>query len=236
MSEMSVPPKIPPGAREGLLKGLDDAACEAVFAAGKRFSLERGETLFRQNDPAGAMFMLERGRVRLVQHTEDGRQVILRFIGPGEMIGIVAAMENARYPATAEAVEESAGWSWDGATLNRLLEAYPRMALNVIPYLISRVHEVQERYRELATERVERRIARVLLRLVRQAGEKTDEGVRIRMRLTRQDLAEMTGTTLFTVSRVLAAWEDQGYIDGDRNSIRLRVPHAIVSIAEELPK
>lgn len=216
------------------LSGLGAGEREAVLAAGRPVSYQAGEELFHQDDPASGAFMLRSGRARLVQHTPDGRQVILRVINPGEVIGLVSVLENSNYPSTVETVEASAGVRWDGPTLHALLEKHPRLALNVIPYLIARVHDVQERYRELATERVERRVARVLLRLVSQAGEKTGEGVRINMRLTRQDLADMTGTTLFSVSRILSAWEQKGWLDSDRSGIRLRDPHAIVAIAEEL--
>lgn len=221
-------------AKPDFLRGLDETARAAVLAAGRAVSYQPGEALFHQDDPAGGAFLLRQGRARLLQHTPDGRQVILRVIGPGEIIGIVAVLENSNYPSTVEAVEPSEGVRWDGPTLHALLESHPRLALNVIPFLIARVHDVQARYRELATERVERRVARVLLRLVTQAGEKTPEGVRINMRLTRQDLADMTGTTLFSVSRILSAWEQKGWIDGDRSSIRLRDPHTIVAIAEEM--
>lgn len=216
------------------LHGLGDADRTAVLSSGRPVTYLPGEALFHQDDPAAGAFLLRKGRARLLQHTPDGRQVILRVIGPGEIIGLVSVLEDSNYPSTVEAVEPSEGVRWDGPTLHTLLESHPRLALNVIPFLIARVHDVQARYRELATERVERRVARVLLRLVTQAGEKTPEGVRINMRLTRQDLADMTGTTLFSVSRILAAWEQKGWLDGDRSSIRLRDPHAIVAIAEEM--
>lgn len=216
------------------LHGLGEADRTAVLSAGRPVTYQPGESLFHQDDPASGAFMLSKGRARLVQHTPDGRQVILRVINPGEVIGLVSVLESSNYPSTVETMEPSEGVRWDGETLQALFERFPRLALNVIPYLIARVHDVQARYRELATERVERRVARVLLRLVSQAGEKTAEGVRINMRLTRQDLADMTGTTLFSVSRILAAWEQKGWLDGDRTSIRLRDPHAIVAIAEEM--
>jgi CRP-like cAMP-binding protein len=98
-----------------------------------------------------------------------------------------------------------------------------------------RFHDLQDRYRELATERVERRVARALLRLARQAGKRTDEGVLLDLPLSRQDLGEMTGTTLYTVSRILSGWEQNGLILSGRERIIIRRPHELVIIAEDLP-
>jgi CRP-like cAMP-binding protein len=95
--------------------------------------------------------------------------------------------------------------------------------------------EVQDRYRELATEKVERRIARTLLRLAAQSGRRVAEGVLIDIPLTRQDIAQMTGTTLFTVSRTLSEWERQGLLSVGRERVVIREPHALVKIAEDLP-
>jgi CRP-like cAMP-binding protein len=97
------------------------------------------------------------------------------------------------------------------------------------------VRDFQDRVRELSTERVERRIARALIRLVRQAGKKVQEGVLIDLPLSRQDLAEMSGTTLFTVSRTLSQWESKGLIQSGRERVVVRNPHGLVSIAEDLP-
>jgi CRP-like cAMP-binding protein len=100
--------------------------------------------------------------------------------------------------------------------------------------LAGRLQELQDRYRELATERVERRVARALLRLARQTGRKVENGVLIDFPLTREDLAEMTGTTLYTVSRILSGWEKEGLIETGRQRVLIRSPHGLVAIAEDL--
>jgi CRP-like cAMP-binding protein len=120
--------------------------------------------------------------------------------------------------------------------MNRLMERFSRLALNALEMLAGRMHELQDRYRELATERVERRVARALLRLVRQSGRRVPEGVLVDFPLSRQDLAEMTGTTLYTVSRIFSGWEAGGLIEAGRERVVIRRPHALVSIAEDLPQ
>ena len=124
--------------------------------------------------------------------------------------------------------------AWDETEMHRLMEQIPQISINALGILASRVREFQDRLRELATERVERRIAHTLLRLARQTGRKVPEGVLIDMHLTRQDLAEMTGTTLYTVSRTLSQWEAQGLVQSSRERVVIRFPHGLVSIAEDL--
>jgi CRP-like cAMP-binding protein len=170
----------------------------------------------------------------LTQVTPEGDQVILHLVHPGEMFGGIAVLGDATYPVSAQALEDCQALAWDGEGMAGLMERTPRLALNALRLLAGRVQELQDRVRELATERVERRVARTLLRLARQAGRKVENGVWIDLPLSRQDLAEMTGTTLFTVSRVLSRWEQQGLVEAGRERVLIRFPHGLVRIAEDL--
>ena len=101
--------------------------------------------------------------------------------------------------------------------------------------MAERMQELQERYRELATERVAQRVARAILRLARQTGRRVEGGVLLDLALSRQDLAELTGTTLFTISRTLSEWEQQGLVEVGRERVLIKSPHGLVVIAEDLP-
>jgi CRP-like cAMP-binding protein len=103
-----------------------------------------------------------------------------------------------------------------------LMRRFPDVAINAARMIADRLHELQRQHRELMTERVERRIAPALVRLARGAGRRVEGGVEIDFPLSRQDLAQMTGTTLFTVSRTLSAWEQDGLPDHDRTAARHR--------------
>lgn len=216
-------------------QGLDREALGSVFEAARKARFSRHEVIFRQDDPAGAVYLLTAGRVKLTQLTADGQQVLLRFVERGEMVGGIAVLTEATYPVTAEAVDECDLLVWDGATMHQLMKRLPEIALNAVEHLARRVQDLQRRVRELTTERVEQRIARALIRLAAQAGERTSEGVRIAMPLTRQDLGELTGTTLFTVSRTLSRWESEGLIKTGRERIVIRSPHGLAAIADDLP-
>lgn len=219
-----------------LFDGLSDDDLAAVARAAWNRSVNAGSFFFYQGDPARHMYVLTAGRVRLSQVTPEGHQVIMRFIGPGEGFAIIAALSHMKYPVSAEAVERSEALYWDGATIAHLIEEHcPHLGVNAMNLLASRVREFQDRIRELSTERVERRIARTLLRLARQAGRKVEGGVLLDLPLSRQDLAEMAGTTIYTVSRTLSSWEQNGLIETGRERVLIRSPHDLVVIAEDLP-
>ena len=208
----------------------------AVIArAAHRRAVPAGQFFFQQGDRATTCYVLRTGRVRVTQLSPEGDQVILHMIGPGEGFALVAPFTEGEYGVAAEVVEDAEALAWDGSTMERLMRELPLLAVNSLRFLSARLHELQERYRELATEKVERRVARAVLRLARHAGRKIDAGILIDLPLSRQDLAEMTGTTLFTVSRILSAWEAAGLVEVGRERVVIRRGHGLVRIAEDLP-
>lgn len=217
-----------------LFAGLDPAACDDVLALAHVRRVAKGDAVFEQGAAASAFFVLIAGHVKAVQSAATGQQVVIHVIGPGEFFGCVALMGETHYPATALAARESLALSWDVATLRRLVERHPAIATNALAGMGERMRDMRARFREISTERVERRIAHALLRLAHHSGKKIDHGVEIDFPVTRQDVAEMTGATLHTVSRTLAKWEADGILDGGRQKIVLRQPHRLVAIAEEL--
>lgn len=217
-----------------LFRDLDASALDAVVAAATVREVAAGGSFFRQGEAGAAFYVLLEGRVKVTQVTADGQQVVVRFAGPGEMLGCVALVSGSDYPGTAEVTESSRALRWDRTTSVALMERYPRLALNALAIQGGHLRMIQARCRELATERVERRIARAILRLARQAGRRVEEGVLIEFPLSRQDVAEITGTTLYTVSRTLSGWEKQGLVTLGRERVVIRAPHGLVRIAEDL--
>jgi CRP-like cAMP-binding protein len=216
-----------------LFRGLTPGELDAVVAAAHEVSRAIGERFFEQGSAAGAFYVLTGGRVKITQLTPEGHQVVLRHVSPGSPFGGVAAFGDPTYPVGAEAIEPSTALSWDGGVMVRLLSAHAQLAVNALHFVAGRLHDLQDRYRELITERVERRVARAILRLAREVGRKTETGVLIEP-LSREDLAEMTGTTLYTVSRLISSWEEQQLVEGGRQRVVIRKPHGLVAIAEDL--
>jgi len=220
--------------RSPLFQDLAPHDLDAVLAAARRHAVRRGDVLFRQGEPAHIVYMLTRGEVKLTQIRPDGREVVLRYVGPGEIFGGIAALGHGEYPVTAEVAEAGETLTWDGDALSRLMERYPRIALRALRLVIDRVHELQERIVELATQRVEQRIARALLRLARKTGRKVQGGILIEMPLSEEDLAEFAGTTLYTVSRTFTHWEERGIVETGRERVLIRSPEGLEAIAEDL--
>jgi CRP-like cAMP-binding protein len=220
--------------RVPLFRGLAPAELEAIALDAHDRPLAKGEALFRQGDPATHNYVVGWGRLRLDQTTGEGQNVVIRYLGPGELVGTVALLRRKPFPATPIAVEDCLILSWEATRLFEQMERHPRVALNAIETMGARLEELQDRLREVATQRVERRIASSLLRMVRQAGRRVPEGVEIPFAMSRQDLAELNATTLHTVSRTLAAWEQDGIVSGKRSHhLLILKPHRLVEIAEE---
>lgn len=219
-----------------LFEGLSDDGLERAITLARRHKLDKGEVLFHQGAAAEAFHLILAGRLRVGQTTPAGQQVIIRYLGSSEIAGCVAVCGGIPYPATAVAVEDTWLLTWLRSRISELAELYPVIALNAMRIMGGRLVELQVRLGEMQNERVERRIAHALARLVVQAGRRTQEGIEIDFPISRQDLAEMTGTTLHTVSRTLSAWEGEGIVVCGRQRIVIARPHALAAIAQDLPE
>jgi CRP/FNR family transcriptional regulator, nitrogen oxide reductase regulator len=220
-------------AESPLFKGVDAVTLARIIGLGHLRHKSAGECYFTEGRPADEFFVLTTGRVKLTQVTAEGNQVVLRLIAPGDIFGGAGAFGDPAYPTSAEAVEPSTARAWTSTVMRHVLETEPGVTLNAVHVIAGQLYDLQRRYRQLMTERVDRRVARALLRLVREAGRRVDEGVEIDFAISRQDIAEMTGTTLYTVSRLISAWEDRGILSGGRQHIVLLNADALVAIAQD---
>jgi len=217
-------------------RGLSEEELVAALNSSTRKRVEKGSFYFHQGEEASKFYLLTGGRVRLTQINAEGHQVIMTHLGTGDGLGIIVALSKMKYPVSAEVVSGSTALVWSAERIFELMEHYPRLSLNGLKLVARRFSSLQERYRELATERVERRVARALIRLARQAGVTVDGGVLLDLPLSRQDLAEMTGTTLFTVSRICSRWEQGALISTSREKMVIRDKQQLTAIAEDLPQ
>jgi len=221
--------------QSSLFKDVNAEVFAQVLEASVIRSVEEDSFFFMQADPATHAYVLVEGRVKMIQITPSGQQITLRIMTPGQTYGGIALLNpRAGYPATAQAVEDSKAMAWDTQHLRQLVEKEPSISLNVMSLMHGYISELQERQKALVTDRVEQRIARVLLKLAAQSGKKIDEGVLIDLPITRQDIAEMSGTTLYTVSRTLNEWERSGLLDIGRERVVILEPHGLVSLADDL--
>lgn len=216
-----------------LFAGMTPEALDAILKEARAVRHAKNSAVFEQGAEADAFFVLLNGHVRAAKTTPSGQQVVVRYVTPGETFGVAVAIGLERYPATATAVDDSVVLAWPSSAWPRLVAQHPALAGNTLQMVGARLQDSHTRVIEMSTEQVERRVAHALLRLVQQAGRKVEAGIAIDFPISRQDIAEMTGTTLHTVSRILSAWEDQGLVESGRQRIVIRDPHKLFTRAED---
>jgi CRP-like cAMP-binding protein len=219
-------------ANVALFAGLAPEGLGEVLREARAVRYPKDAAVFEQGAEASAFFVLLHGHLRVEKTTPQGHQIVVRYVSPGEIFGVAQALAMQHYPATAVAAVDSVALCWPAAAWPRLTSRFPTLAANAMQTVGRRLQDTQARVLEMSSEQVEQRVAHALLRLVKQAGRKTEVGIEIDFPISRQDVAEMTGTTLHTVSRVLSAWEQQGLVEGGRQRIVLRNPHALFELAE----
>jgi CRP/FNR family transcriptional regulator, nitrogen oxide reductase regulator len=221
--------------QNSLFAGLPADALRPLIDGGHVRKVAMNDLIFRQGEPANTFYMVLAGKVRLVQHTADGKDVTMSTFSAGDVVGLVVAVTGEAYPGSAEALDSVEVVALDGAIMWRLMNDHATLAVRVLRLTAARLHEAHDRIRELSAERVQQRIARSLLRLAQKVGVKESNGaIRLNIRMSRQDIAQMNGTTLETVSRTLTAWERDGIIDAGREHISILKAHTLVAIAEDI--
>ncbi|MBC7229792.1 MAG: Crp/Fnr family transcriptional regulator [Actinobacteria bacterium] len=182
----------------------------------------KGEYIFLECDQPRNLYVVVKGEVKLLKQTDDGRETIVEMAYPGEIFGEEAVFDGQPYPMTAQALDDVELLSISRGDFFSFLRDNPDLALEIITELGARLREAQNTIRALAMERVEWRIARVLLMLSRKAGVKEADGVSIDLPLTRQDIADMAATTVETTIRVLSNFKKMGLVDTEKGKIILR--------------
>ena len=223
---------------------LAKSALFAPLASQERARLEkqlvprawaRDDYIFFEGEPAQWLVFVARGRVKMIKHSDSGRETILATFGPGQVVGEVGVLIGDSYPATAQALEPTETLSLPRAPYLAAVQENPALAWALIVELGSRLQRAHETIRSMAVEKVERRVARVLLRMANTAGERLPDGtVRINVPLTRQDIADMAGTVIETAIRTLSKFQKQGWIQTQDGQIVLLQAHQLVAVAEEL--
>jgi len=222
---------------ESLLAGLPPfsrlsrAEIRAILDRATPRRYPEGSAVFHEGAAAERFYLLLDGFIRVVRTAPSGEPVIALHIPPGQLFGIAPAIGRDTYPATAVCASESLALGWPVRLWGEFTAKYDGFATETYRTIGARLGEFQSRVTELATQAVEQRVAAALLRLVNQSGRKTAEGIEVAFPVTRADIAEMTGTTLHTVSRLLSAWEREGIVRSTRRHITVTAPHRLVVLS-----
>ncbi len=218
--------------RAPLFRGVPGAVLERAHEAARVLVVPAKTVLFHQGDAPSQLILVGKGFVKMGQVSGRGEASIIRVMEPGDIIGCVALFRRKPYPATATTLIDSLTLSWPAGWVLDLLEQCPEVQANALEIVGSRAEELVHGLHGMATARVERRVARALLRLAERAGQAAAEGTEIGFPLSRQEIAEMVGTDVFGVSRILRRWADQRLVIADRLRVVVRDRKRLRCIAD----
>ena len=209
---------------------ISSADCATIVADAQEVQFHRHSIIFSEGSPATQVALLLSGCMKVTQGGED-QEVILRLNGPGDLLGKMRSQTRANHLYTTYAVQASSALVWDADTFEALMVRFPLLRRNIASILERHLNELEVRYREVSTEKVSSRLSNLLVRLVKQVGRRIDGCVEIA--LSRRELAQLTGTTLFTVSRLLCQWEGQGLVSARREVVLVHDVRALSELSRE---
>lgn len=203
-----------------LFLDVSPADCATIISASHEKNCSRRQTLFSIGDSVDEVFLLLSGSVKITQVGFKGTEVILRLSGMGDLVGILSLGPQGTHNSSAEALQPSIALVWDSTTFAKLLERFASLRNSTFRVLEQRLHELEQRLREFSTEDVSSRLSSELIRLSTRFGYGVNGDGEIR--LSHTDLAQLTGTTLSTVSRLLSRWQKLGIISIGRAGMHIR--------------
>jgi CRP-like cAMP-binding protein len=212
---------------------LDAGELKRLYSLCAKENISKGDYIFMECDSPRNLYVVSSGEVKLLKQTEDGRETIVEMAYEGEIFGEEAIFDGQPYPMTAQALSDAELLSISRSDFFSFLRDNPDLALEIITELGERLREAQNTIRALAMERVEWRIARILLILSRKAGVVGEDGVSINLPLTRQDIADMAATTVETTIRVLSNFKKMGLVDTEKGKIILRDKNQLDNMVSE---
>ena len=204
--------------------------CTAIVASAQERQIQRGKTIFFQGDPVTHVVLLTSGCVKLSQTGADGQEVILRLVASGECVNAENCTKCATHCSTARALEPSRALVWEARTFEAMADRFPLLRRNTSRDLQRLMNQLEDRYREVCTQKVPLRLSSELVRLAARVGKPSDGHVEIA--ISQRELAQLTGTTLFTVSRLLCQWAVRGIVKPRREAVVVLNVPALVELSQ----
>ena len=208
--------------RTTLFSNLDDVELEAIANLCRQRSVPKGSILFYEDDPGTSCYILTDGGVKIVVNSQDGREHILGLLRPGDLFGEMSLLDGEPRSAAAIAVEESKVLTIQRDEFVSQLKADPTLTLKLLIVLTRRLRQTDRHVESLAFLSAPGRVARLLLDLASELGKPSTAGLTFETTMTRQEMANLTGTSRETFTRVLMEYQDRGLVDIDRNQFTLR--------------
>jgi len=193
----------------------NDRLTVAAVAAIRQY--DKGELIFEQGGPSDVFYTIASGRVKIFKRFASGKELILEVFGPGDPLGAIATYDGRPFPASAAALEETACVVIPRADFFALIERHPSLVRGLLLGMTVRLVELTNRIGELSGGRIEPRFARLFLKLGSQMGREERGGIFIPLALSRQELADMTGTTIETAIRIMSRWGKQDVVRSEKD-------------------
>jgi CRP/FNR family transcriptional regulator, nitrogen oxide reductase regulator len=217
--------------RSVLFRRLKPEDLQRLAAVATLRAFDKGATLFTEGDASDLLYTVVAGRVKVFKSTARGTDVILELFGPGDPVGAVAVYESRPYPASAIALEPTSCLLIPRQAFFALLEGYPMMVRGLLVGLTHRLVELTNRLTELSGGRIEGRLARFFLKLGTDMGQRREDGLFIPLVLSRQELADMIGTTIETSIRIMSRWGKDGVVRTDKDGFAIVDRAALEAVA-----
>ncbi len=214
-----------------LFKNLSDDELKELRPYLVAAAYKKKEDIFTEGDQPEWFYIVAKGKVKITKLSHDGKEIILEVISPTDIFGGVAVLRNFPYPANAVAMEDSEVVKISRKNLMRLVDRFPNLMYCIALQLGDRMKSSYDSLKNIALERVEARIAALLLKLSGKIGRETKEGLLIDMRLTKQDVADMVGTTVETSIRTFSKFKKQGLVADVDGKIVIKDRQGLVKIS-----
>lgn len=193
-------------------------------------SIEKDDYVFFEGDPPLWVYIVIEGRIKLLKYSAGGKVIILHLSKPGEIFGGVAAFGRRPYPFTSQALIPSHVLRISGPDFYAIMEQHSEVSNQVVRELAARLIEAHETMKNLAVERVEQRIAHTVLKLAGHSDSDASNGLTIDIPLTRQDIAEMAGTTVETTIRIFSKWRKAGIVGSRNGKVVIHDPERLEAV------
>ena len=214
-----------------LFKNLSDDELKELEHYLSTSVYKKKEDIFTEGDAPEWFYIVLAGKVKVTKISHDGKEIILEIISPYDIFGGVAVLRNFPYPANAVAMEDSEILKISRKNLMRVVDRFPNLMFCIALQLGDRMKSSYDSLKNIALERVEARIAALLLKLGNKVGVETDEGLMIDMRLTKQDVADMVGTTVETSIRTFSKFKKDGLVTDADGKIIIKDREGLMSFS-----
>ncbi len=214
-----------------LFKNLSDDELKELAAYLASASYKKKETIFSEGEPPDWFYIVSSGKVKITKISHEGKEIILEVISPTDIFGGVAVLKNFPYPANAVAMEDTEALKISRKNLMRLVDRFPNLMYCIALQLGDRMKSSYDSLKNIALERVEARIAALLLKLAGKVGVETKDGLLIDMRLTKQDVADMVGTTVETSIRTFSKFKKEGLVADSDGKIIIKDREGLAALS-----